>query len=309
MNIIKKSIYIFFTFLISLAVSILTAFPASASQQSNFQIAPSPIAYPFFEDGRFDGEAGITFISITMQNFNMAGGDFGGKVRSALSDYIAIDGTLGMVFLGGSMRPGLVPISYISGTNPAKPGDEAKLALLGIRGSMNLELQPVHTAGFDVILFGGPQFTFTNFTITSDYSIWNGSYYKTGYQDKLSINSRMGGFQAGIQMDFNFGSDLRISPFVMITSSSGTATMTDDPQLVGYSSKSYTFDIPKTTSTSIGMDIIFGDMSIGAILQQMKKTENSSENTKIIMVSLSYHFSSAGNDSGQGNAGTTDESI
>jgi len=299
MKIIKFTFYFFLSF----SISILTVQSADAAQQSNFQIAPSPITYPYFNEGRFDGQIGATFVSIAMPDFSMMGGDLGGKFRSAFNDFIAIDGTAGITFLGGTMQPGIVPISYHD--NLTYPGSEATLSLAGMRCSINLELQPVHTSEFDIILFGGPQFSFTNFTITSDYFIWTGTSWKSGYEDKLTILSTMSGAQFGIQLNINLGSDIMLSPFFMMTSSSGNATMTDDPQLSGYSPASYSFDIPSTTSVSYGMDIIFGDISIGSVLQQMKKTEETTQDTRIIMISISSHFSSGGETSD----GSTDGDI
>ena len=302
-----KRIHYILSLVISLTVYVLILSRDGTSQQSNFQIAPSPIAYPYFEEGRFDGTVDATFISMSMTNFSMAGGDLGGRGRAALSDFFAIDGTLGMTFLGGNMKPGLVPISYYDPFWIAIPGDEATLSFFSMRGSINLEIQPIHTPEFDIILFGGPQFMFSNYTITSDYSLFNGVTYATGYEDKLTIISTMSGLQMGIQVDINLGSEIRLSPFFMMTTSSGSATMTDDPQLEGYDPVSYDVDIPSTTSTSLGMDIIFEDISIGTVLQQMKKTDETSEDTRIIMISISYHFSS-GKNSTEDQPGTgTDE--
>lgn len=305
----KTTNFIFITFL-SFTIYFLITHSSASAQQSNFQIAPSPIAYPYFEDGRFDGRFDLTFINISMDNFNLTGGDMGGRVRSAFSDYLAIDGTFGAMFLGGSMKPGLAPISFYSTYWTTVPGDKASLSFLAMRGSINLELQPIHTSDFDVILFGGPQFMISNFTITSDYSMVHGATVVEGYEDKLTIVSTMSGVQAGIQLDINLGSDMRVSPFFMMTSSSGSATMTDDPQLEGYDPVSYDVDIPSTTSMSYGMDIIFGDISIGTVLQQMKKTEETTQDTSIIMISVSFLFSDgAKNSTGETGTGTAaDES-
>jgi len=309
---VKTTNFIFITFL-SFTIYFLMMHSSASAQQSNFQIAPSPIAYPYFEDGRFDGRFDLTFINISMDNFNLTGGDMGGRVRSAFSDYLAIDGTFGAMFLGGSMKPGLAPISFYSSSWYTVPGDKASLSFLAMRGSINLELQPIHTSDFDVILFGGPQFMISNFAITSKYRMirYSDGYVSPyEYEDKLTIVSTMSGVQAGIQLDINLGSDMRVSPFFMMTSSSGSATMTDDPQLEGYDPVSYDVDIPSTTSMSYGMDILFGDISIGTVLQQMKKTEETTQDTSIIMISVSFLFSDgAKNSTGETGTGTAaDES-
>lgn len=52
---------------------------------------------------------------------------------------------------------------------------------------------------------------------------------------------------------------------------------------------------PSSSSTSFGMDIIIGDISIGTLLQQMKSSETTSQDTSIFTVSVSYHFSDEDN--------------
>lgn len=288
----KTSGFVFKLFLIS-TISLFFLQSQTLAQQSNFQIAPSPIAYPYFEEGRFDGNLGVSFISISTQDMNMAGGAGDFKGRIAFSDFAAVDGDLGLNMLGGTM-PGILPLISLAPYIPVSAGD-ATLTYFSFRMAFNIEIQPVKTDVFSLIFFGGPNFNLSQFTITSPFNLRLPPTYTSvakGYTDTLTINTNLTGWQAGIQIDLPLGGDTRLSPFFMYSSFSGTATLTDTTTVSGYGSASFTVDVPGATATSFGMDIIFGEISIGTLMQQMAATDNTTQDTSIIMVSVSYHFSS-----------------
>lgn len=124
----------------------------------------------------------------------------------------------------------------------------------------------------------------------------------TGFTDTLTISTTLTGWQAGIQMDIPLGEDIRLSPFFMYSSFSGSASMTDTTTVSGGGSTSISADIPEASSTSFGMDIVFGEYSIGTVMQQMAATDSNTQDTSIITVSISYNFSS-----GDENSGSADE--
>jgi len=282
-----------FIFKLFLTTAISLFFLQTQAQQSNFQIAPSPIAYPYFEEGRQDGTLGVSFISISTQDMNMAGGAGDFKGRIAFSDFAAIDGDLGLNMLGGTM-PGILPLISLAPYIPVSAGD-ATLTFFSFRMAFNLEIQPVKTDAFSLIIFGGPNINFSQFTITSPFNLRLPPTYTSvakGYTDTLTISTNLTGWQAGIQIDLPLGDDVRLSPFFMYSSFSGTATLTDTTTVSGYGSASFTVDVPGATATSFGMDIIFGEISIGTLMQQMAATESTTQDTSIIMVSVSFHFSS-----------------
>jgi hypothetical protein len=273
-------------------------------QQSNFQIAPSPIAYPYFEDGRFDGKLDASFVSMTMKDMSMAGAVLGGKGRIAFANFIAIDGDLGLTAMGGTMQN--VPVAY--SPPPYYPVDvkDASLFLGSLRMSVNLEIQPIHTGFGSIILFGGPNFNLSQFNITTQYSLERTvpSYEKvTGFTQTTQTISTTTGLQGGVQLEISLSDALRLSPFVMISSFSGTSTYYLDVGQKGVETTSGSYDIPSTTSMSIGLDIIIGDISIGTVLQQLQSQEQSSEDVKVIMISVGYHFSGGISEkSGEGEA-------
>ena len=284
-----------FVFKLIIAFSIYLLLPQSRlqSQQSNFQIAPSPIAYPYFEEGRHDGNLGVSFISISTQDMNMAGGAGDFKGRAAFSEFAAIDGNLGLNMLGGTM-PGIPPLISLYPYIPEVAG-EATLTYFSFRMAFNIEIQPVKTDVFSIIFFGGPNMNISQFTITTPFNLRLPPGYTSvakGYTDTLTINTNLTGWQAGVQIDLPLGGDARLSPFFMYSSFSGTATLTDTTTVSGYGSTSMTVDVPGATATSFGMDIIFGDLSIGTLLQQMAASDSTTQDTSIIMISISYHFSS-----------------
>ncbi|PKL15963.1 MAG: hypothetical protein CVV49_18685 [Spirochaetae bacterium HGW-Spirochaetae-5] len=290
-----------FVFKLIIAFSIYLLLPQSLlqAQQSNFQIAPSPIAYPYFEEGRHDGNLGVSFINISTQDMNMTGGAGDFKGRIAFSEFAAIDGNLGLNMLGGTM-PGIPPLislyPYI-----AEVAGEATLTYFSFRMAFNIEIQPVKTDVFSLIFFGGPNMNISQFTITTPFNLRLPPTYTTvakGYTDTLTINTNLTGWQAGVQIDLPLGGDARLSPFFMYSSFSGTATLTDTTTVSGYGSTSMTVDVPGATATSFGMDIIFGEISIGTLLQQMAASDSTTQDTSIIMISISYHFSSEEDNTG-----------
>ncbi len=283
--------------IVSCSIILLCAFSATsyaATQQSNFQIAPSPIAYPYFEEGRADGKIDVSFVSITMDNFSLAGagGYFQGRI--AFADFIALDGDLGLAALGGTMKPGISPMTWPTGYIP-DPADQSSLFLGAFRFSLNLEIQPLHTRYFGLILFGGPNFNLSQFNITTKYDlIWiaTGARY-TGYTDQLQVTSTMQGGQFGVQLDIPLDENVRLSPFFMMSYFSGSATLTDNPGAAGASNTSMSADIPSSSTMTYGMDIIIGDISIGTMLQQLQSQQRGSNNAQTIIVTVGYHFSSA----------------
>ncbi len=276
-------------------------------QQSNFQIAPSPIAYPYFEDGRYDGTIGGSFISISTTDMSMAGGAGDFKGRMAFSEFTAIDCDLGINMLGGSM-PGIPPITPLY-TNLGYPyftevAGDASLLLFSFRMAVNIEFQPVKSEFGSIILFGGPNINISNFTITTPFNLIvpppysNAGEVYTGYTDTLTISTNLTGWQAGIQIDIPLGEGMRLSPFFMYSSFSGTAALTDTTTVSGSDTTSISVDVPGSTSTSFGMDIVFDDFSIGTLLQQMTASDETTQDTSIIMISISYHFSSEDSSTG-----------
>ena len=82
----------------------------NAGQQSNFNIAPSPIAYPYFIPDRYDIKVDGSFVNITATDLSLSGGFADLKGRYAISEYFAIDGEFGMGGLSGTTL-GLAPLS------------------------------------------------------------------------------------------------------------------------------------------------------------------------------------------------------
>lgn len=299
-----KKINFICKFFLLLPVYIFLLHSETRAAQSNFQIAPSPIAYPFFEADRYDGTLGGSLIKISTADLTLAGGAGDFKGRWAVSEFAAMDVNFGLNMLGGTM-PGIPPITplytssgYLYYTQVA--GDST-LTLFSFRMAFNMEFQPVKSEFGSIIFFGGPNMNFSKFTITTPFNLIvppphanAGTVFK-GYSDTLAISTSLTGWQAGIQLDIPLGGDMRLSPFFMYSTFSGSATLTDTTTVSSSGFTTMTFDIPEATSTSVGMDIIFGEYSIGTLLQQMAASDNTAQDTSIIVLSVSYHFSSEDN--------------
>lgn len=302
-----KQINSFFRLFFSLIAYLVIFISDAAAQQSSFQIAPSPIAYPYFEDGRADGTIGLSYVSINTDDMNMSGltGEF--KGRMAFSEYTAIDCDLGLDMMVGSM-PGMPPIFPIYASNGNAYGisvvDDADLTFIAFRMSFNFEFQPIHSDYGDLILFFGPNISFSQFDIENPFYLIvpfgyanTGEVLYPGHTNYISISTNMTGLQYGIQLNIPLGNNIRLSPFFMYSSFSGTSTVSDKTTIAINDEKTFDFDVPETTSTSIGIDIIFGDLSLGTVLQQMTNSDSMSQDASVIMISISYHFSSGNNES------------
>lgn len=289
---------IFLIYKLLLPLTFISLYHPIYAQQSNFQIAPSPIAYPYFREGAYDGSLGLSFINISTENVTLTGGsgDFTGRL--AFTDFAAADGDFGISMMGGSM-PGIVPTVPLNPYIPVPAGDSS-LMFISFRMAFNLELQPVKSDMLNMILFGGINMNLSQLTVTTPFNLLLPPGYTSvakGYTDTLTISTTLSGWQAGIQLDIPLGGDTRLSPFLMYSSFSGTATLTDSTTVSGYGSVTMTADVTAASSTSFGMDIHFGEYSIGTLMQQMSVSDNTTQDTNIIVISVSYHIS--------GNSGST----
>lgn len=277
--------------------TVLAGVGNAVAAQSNFQIAPPPIAYPYFEPGRSDGKIEPMYIGISAQDISLSGGGVNFDRRHAFSEIMAMDIQAGLFALSGKM-PGISPITpnlLPGGIYYTSATDKAKVTMSSIAMSANIEFQPIHGKEGGLIIFGGPNIGIMSMEMKTPYSI---TYYRggglwgtaTGYTDTLTISSTTSGFQLGLQGDISLSENFKLSPFIMTSSTSGTATMKDDPGMSGVSGYSSTTNIPATSSTSFGADIIIGNLSIGTVLQQIASQEKSSNDINVTMFRLGYHF-------------------
>lgn len=276
------------------------------AQQSSFQIAPPPIAHPYFEAGRSDGKFNANFINIesATADISLSGPGLDVVGRRAFSEFMAVDFQGGLFALSGTM-PGIPPIALIPAYNTSgqfvnyygvQPAGDADVTMAAFSMSFNLEFQALKSDFGSLILFAGPNLSLINMTMTTPYNLivptgfTNAGEVRTGYTNELTVTATTAGMQVGMQMGFNLGSGIQLSPFFMMSSSSGTSTTTQDPGLQGVSDSTMTGDIPTTSTTSFGMDIIIGELSIGTLLQDIKSEENQNEDVKVTIFRLGYHF-------------------
>jgi len=267
---------------------------------SNFQIAPPPIAHPYFEPGKTDSKIEPIYINIAATDFSLSGGGINFDTRHVFTEVFALDVQGGLFALNGEM-PGIPPITRIPaydagggflGYYTAQATGKAKVNMTSIQMSVNVEFQPIHGDGGGLIIFGGPNLGIMRMTMKTPYNLYWAATgtTTTGFTDTLSISSVTVGLQVGLQGDIAVSDAVRLTPFIMVSSSSGNSTMEDDPGVKGVDGTTSTADIPSSTSTSLGMDIVMGDLSIGTVLQQMKPKANETEGVKITMFRLGYRF-------------------
>ena len=284
---------------LGIAASLIVSGAAFAAD-SSFQIAPPPIAHPYFEPGKTDSKIEPIYINIAATDFSLSGGGVNFDTRHVFTEVLALDVQGGFFALNGEM-PGIPPLTLIPaytaggsflGYYAALPTGKAKVNMTSIQMSVNVEFQPIHGDGGGLIIFGGPNLGIMSMKMKTPYNLYWAATgtTATGYTDTLSISSVTAGIQMGLQGDIAVGDTVRLTPFIMVSTSSGSSTMEDDPGVKGVTGTTTTADIPSSTSTSLGMDIVMGDLSIGTVLQQMKPKANETEGVKITMFRLGYRF-------------------
>lgn len=287
-----------------LVTALLLIQTSAAVGAENFQIAPPPIAYPYFEAGRTDSKIEPIIISIEAKDFSLSGGGVNFDGRKAFSTMLAVDFQGGIFMLNGEM-PGIPPMTLIPAydTNNIFRGyyytqvnGKAQVRMNSFQFSFNVEFQPIHGESGGLIIFGGPSLGLMNMTMETPYSLIvpfpfsNAGQAYSGFTDTLTITSTLGGVQMGLQGDVVVAGNIRVSPFVMVSTAAGSSTLKDDPGVKNVSGYSTTADIPSFSTTSMGMDIIIGNLSVGTLLQNMQPKDKSQAGVKITMFRLGYRF-------------------
>lgn len=292
--------YLFF------ALSLFSLVPIGAatsnSSDTSFQLSPAPIPYPNFKPGAIDGKIDLSYIQMTIQDYTLNGMSVYGKGRKAFTDMLAVDGMLGLMYLGGQM-PGIGPISALPAYSASGsflgyytpiPASKSTFTSTNVSVAGNLELQAIRTPAFAMILFGGLNMNITNMSFKTPYKLYyapTGTNYSTTYTDDLSMSLLLTGLQVGMQVDIPLGSMVRLSPFVVMTTTSGTGTMKDEPGIKTSGATGLTYDVQASTSLSTGFDIFINDMSIGAMAQSSKSAQTGNSNS-YLQLTVGFRFGS-----------------
>lgn len=243
---------------ISLMLGLISLNSAYAGQ-SNFSVAPPPIASPDFEAGKKEGKLTAIYIGMKGTGFEMTGGGVNYISRTAITDSIAFDGSAGVMLMMGTMD---------------FSGSQSDLSVMVLPLSFNMEYQPVK----GLILYGGVPLTFMSSYLEYSYSYTiSGKTYT--YNDSSSTSTMLYGLQGGAQYGINAG-DFKISPFIMLQSLSGSSD-TDG----------ITTSIPSYTQTSYGLDMLYvpWNITLSSLLQEAAKS-GENEAIKTTIIQLSWNF-------------------
>jgi hypothetical protein len=247
---------------VSCASAVLFALPAGA-QQSNFSITPPPIAAPTFEKDEKNVKVRGTYLSLEGQGVELSGGGVDMVMRKAFSDTVAGNFSIGMFLLDGDMDFGT---------------GKADLTILSEVFGLNIEVQPVKTERVNLILFGGPTFDFSQGSMETSVTVLTNTI-----SDTLTITTVMFGYLAGAQFGLNLG-DFNISPFAMMTSKSGSSTVSSS-----FGGDTET-DIPTFTTTSYGFDIAYvpWNLTLSSVLQEAAKQGEENPGFKTTIYQLAW---------------------
>lgn len=280
-----------------LAALSLVPIPLHASQ-TNFQIEPAPIAYPFFEPGRLDISITGAGFDITAPGITLGGGGAYGIFRYAFNEYLAGDAAIGLFGVGGTMPGIALPFYSYTYHSYYYPVSMSNANLTGVMFPMsfNIEVQALHAPAGSLIFFAGPSFAISALDAKTAYDACGYGCYD-GADSSFDVTTVLGGVQFGAQAGINLGDIVRLAPFFMVASLGGSATETYSTGI--YNTTPYGFsgaseNIPSFTTTSFGMDIIFVpiNLSIGSLFQEAAaNSSNGAVHTTLFY--LTYHFRAA----------------
>jgi len=256
------------SFFVIVAILAATAVFAANADTSSFSIAPPPIANPVFDAKEKDQKIRVTYLTMESSPTTSASSQFKLKgygldmvARKAFNSVLAIDGGIGVTYLDGTMGSGSTAGTLTGMTIPL---------------TVNLEVQPVKTDVFSLIMFVGPQFGISMMQIDLP-----GMY--------ITSDSYVYGLQVGAQMGFNINDTIGIDLFGMTLSQAGSQ---DTYISSTYYSDSISSDIPSFTTTTYGLDFVYlpWGLALSSILQEAGKSESTGMKTHMYQFAWSHKF-------------------
>lgn len=226
-------------FLLAFALGPGLAVPAFSLD--NLSLSPLPIPWFEFQEGQMDLGVGGTFLYATGTDIDVYGGGGSFIGRYAFTNLLAMD--IGMSIFGGGGDAG-----------------DLGVGLFLMQAPVDLELQLVRTNSMALILFGGVMTSFGTLTI-GDVPATLSQY----------------GFQFGAQVSFKT-SDFTFSPFFMIQSLGGTATV-----------EGVSYSLDTVTVKTFGIDIVYvpWNITLSSMLQMMPAADT---DVNIFTIGICYDF-------------------
>ncbi len=266
----------------------------------NLQIAPPPIAYPFFTPGRQDYKITGSYFSMEFETIEFGGGGIDVAVRKALSRMLAISGQIGFMFMSSDDLPSVPIVDFVNGDMVMVEGGGVTQTLyINIPMSANLEVQAVNIPEVSLITFAGvgPSLLVGSSTPDKYRAIRWDTNLDGDFPDLTATHAfgqkvvgLMTGLHWGLQAGVPLGS-FRLAPFFTARMTGGSMQVTFASGYEEVQGMSFSATIPATMSTSLGMDIIYEPwgLSIGTVLQQIAANRAENEQ-KTVMLTASYHF-------------------
>ncbi|MBI2068989.1 MAG: hypothetical protein HYT79_00160 [Elusimicrobia bacterium] len=278
---------------ISLMLSmIMVSAVLGRAQQSNFQIAPAPIAYPYFEPRRTDIKLTGVYFGIKATDISIKGGGINGNFRRSMNETAAFDAQLGLFGLGGELPGFALPFVYSNALWTPVIDGKASLSGVSFPLSFNLEIQALNRPGGSLLFFAGPNMALALLSMVTPYHAQSGVTNAAKTNFTAEMTTFLGGVQGGAQGSVRMG-QVKVVPFFMTMTQSGSASFSFKHGYSGVRSlvTSSVVDIEPFTVNSFGADIIIipWNLSIGTLIQQMS-AEKDQQGVKTTIFQLSWHF-------------------
>lgn len=264
---------------------------AAVAQQVNFQFAPPPIPYPYFEPKRNDFRLTGGYFTLTGTGINLKGGGVIGSGRHAANERLAFDGQVGLVAINGTV-PGfsLPSLQGVTLWSPVNEGD-GRLSGVALPMSMNIEVQPIHTPRGSLILFGGPNLMIAPLTIETPYHLKRGATVAQSSKFTTKATVVIGGIQAGLQGAIPV-KKFQLTPYAMVNMESGSATFDFDTGYNTYIPVTDTVvNIEPFSFSTVGGDILYTpwNLSFGTLFQAASAKKQQS-GYKLVLFTVSWHL-------------------
>ncbi|HRY29391.1 MAG TPA: hypothetical protein P5079_05055 [Elusimicrobiota bacterium] len=263
--------------------------PVVRAENQQFQVVPPPLPMMRLLTDWAELSNDLIYLKAKAGGITLKGGGYTGVFNAITSTHTGVAVNFAFIGMGGDL-----PSNYSS-----MAGFQGDMGFSVLSEGVNFVVDPLSTParnqkGWALPISVGPTLTMMNSSIVTSYLRTNTSGTIVSEDDTVDIFGVLYGWQAGIGVGIPLDRNnyLRLFPFATLNQNlGGSFTVTTDLT-------STSADAEKSPpSTSYGMDIQIPrwNLSVGSIIQQMKKQKEGDDDVKTTMYRLSWtlRFSAA----------------
>ncbi|HOW27288.1 MAG TPA: hypothetical protein PK876_02130 [Elusimicrobiota bacterium] len=268
---------LFFAALVS--ASTVNALWAASNQQ--FQITPPPLPMMRMSSDRAELSNDVMYIKAKAGDFKMKGGGYSGLFNVITDDHSGLSINLAMLSMGGDL-----PASMTT-----QPGEKGDMATTVFTNGFNLVIDPMGTPGrnqegWTMPISIGPNYTFMTFEMYDSYLKTSGNDVSVEHDHTL-MTGLLYGWQMGAGLGIPLGTNnwMRIFPFYTLNQNlGGSFSFTTD----GFSTSVPVEKSPPSTSMGFDIQIPRWGLSVGSVIQNVKKQQSGDKDVKVDIYRFSW---------------------